>query len=92
MSKYTLELRYLYKDGNYDFESLDALDTKLLNEHRDFTISEYEHVHNIQERREKIEQGICPLCGGKLVLRDGKYGEFYGCSNYPKCKFKKNAD
>lgn len=29
----------------------------------------------------------CPSCGGTLVLRKGKYGEFYGCSNYPKCKF-----
>ena len=31
--------------------------------------------------------GICPKCGGNLVMRTGKYGTFYGCSNYPKCKF-----
>ena len=30
---------------------------------------------------------ICPKCGGKLVRRKGKYGEFIGCSNYPKCHF-----
>ena len=30
---------------------------------------------------------ICPLCGGKLVKRKSIYGEFYGCSNYPKCKY-----
>ncbi|MEL3909036.1 MAG: topoisomerase DNA-binding C4 zinc finger domain-containing protein [Treponemataceae bacterium] len=30
---------------------------------------------------------ICPKCDAKLKLRKGKYGEFYGCSNYPKCKF-----
>lgn len=29
----------------------------------------------------------CPRCGGKLILRKGKYGEFYGCSNYPKCRY-----
>jgi 5-methylcytosine-specific restriction endonuclease McrA len=29
----------------------------------------------------------CPKCGGELVLRHGKHGDFYGCSNYPKCKF-----
>lgn len=34
-----------------------------------------------------IERGICPRCGGQLVLRTGKYGSFYGCTNYPKCKF-----
>ena len=30
----------------------------------------------------------CPTCGtGKLVLRKSIYGSFYGCSNYPKCKY-----
>lgn len=32
---------------------------------------------------------LCPDCGGRLVLRGGKYGKFYGCSNFPKCKFSK---
>ncbi|WP_080957333.1 topoisomerase DNA-binding C4 zinc finger domain-containing protein [Brachyspira hyodysenteriae] len=30
---------------------------------------------------------ICPRCKGKLILKEGKYGQFYGCSNYPNCKF-----
>jgi len=30
---------------------------------------------------------ICPQCGGSLVKRSGKYGPFFGCQNYPKCKF-----
>lgn len=49
------------------------------------------HVNNIWNARyevdEKIAAGICPKCGGTLVYRTGKYGGFYGCSNYPKCKF-----
>jgi len=28
----------------------------------------------------------CPLCGGQLVIKLGKYGKFYACSNFPKCK------
>lgn len=32
---------------------------------------------------------ICPKCGGNLVERTGEYGKFYGCSNYPKCKYTK---
>lgn len=28
---------------------------------------------------------ICDDCGDLMVLRDGKYGEFYGCRNYPSC-------
>lgn len=35
---------------------------------------------------------ICPKCGSKLVLRTAYKGEnagkkFYGCSNFPKCRF-----
>lgn len=51
-----------------------------------------EHVENIKQRRQDLANGICPRCGGRLVLRNGKYGEFYGCSNYPKCKFKMKND
>lgn len=30
---------------------------------------------------------ICPKCGKKLVKRKSIYGEFYGCSGFPKCKY-----
>ena len=50
-------------------------------------ISTKEHVQNIRKQQHNLELGICPRCGGTLVLRNGKYGEFWGCSNYPKCKF-----
>jgi DNA topoisomerase-1 len=36
----------------------------------------------------KLEEK-CPECGGALVHRFGKFGEFISCSNYPKCKFTK---
>ena len=33
----------------------------------------------------------CPECGGDLVIRKGKYGEFIACSNYPTCKYIKKG-
>lgn len=45
---------------------------------------------NVQKRQETIDSGKCPRCGGDLVLRNGKYGPFCGCSNYPKCTFIQN--
>lgn len=49
------------------------------------------HVNNIHktvvERQIKMENLICPRCNGDLKLRNGKNGKFYGCSNYPKCRF-----
>lgn len=33
---------------------------------------------------------ICPKCGNFLVKRNGKYGDFFGCSNYPTCRYTEN--
>lgn len=41
----------------------------------------------IAKRVETVANGFCPRCGGKLVLRNGKYGKFYGCINYPRCRY-----
>jgi DNA topoisomerase-1 len=30
----------------------------------------------------------CPECGGPLVKRAGRFGEFVSCGNYPRCKYK----
>lgn len=27
----------------------------------------------------------CPLCKGPLIRKKSRFGEFYGCSRYPKC-------
>ncbi len=31
----------------------------------------------------------CEICGGKMVVKTGRYGQFYACEDYPKCKFTK---
>ncbi len=31
----------------------------------------------------------CPLCGGDLVFKTGRFGRFIGCEKYPECKFTK---
>ena len=49
-----------------------------------------EHVKEIKQTLKNIDNLICPRCGGQLLLRHGNGGTmFYGCSNYPKCKFTK---
>ena len=52
-----------------------------------------EHLKDIKNRRKNINNNICPNCNIPLILRTSKNGnQFYGCSNYPKCKFTKNMD
>ncbi len=31
----------------------------------------------------------CPDCGGDLLIKNGRFGKFVGCANYPTCKFTK---
>lgn len=55
------------------------------------SVTEKQHVKNVRKAAKDsfalINSGICPKCGGHLIERKGKYGTFYGCSNYPKCRF-----
>ena len=36
--------------------------------------------------------GTCPECESDLIKRSGRYGEFIGCSGFPKCRFTKSLE
>ena len=75
-----------FNDGtNYSIEEMDEIYNKLLAANNQ--MKNKEHVQNIRQTQTELREGICPRCGGKLVEREGKYGNFFGCSNYPDCKF-----
>ncbi|AEN14767.1 DNA topoisomerase I [Helicobacter pylori Puno120] len=44
-----------------------------------------------QKVHEKTGQS-CPKCGGELVKKNSRYGEFVACNNYPKCKYVKQTE
>ena len=35
---------------------------------------------------------VCEKCGAKMVIKNGRFGKFLACSDYPKCKNTKNLD
>ncbi len=51
----------------------------------------YEEMGKIWKEQGANPEGNCPVCGGMLCLRKGKYGKFYGCGNFPSCRFTKKA-
>lgn len=56
-------------------------------------MSDTEHIINVKIRQYEMNNtNMRPRCGGQLILRKGVNGEFYGCLNYPKCKFTRNID
>ncbi len=79
-------------NSKYSNEQINSAYNKLLEYKNNPIATAKEHVQNIKETQRDINKNICPRCGGQLVLRTGKSGyQFYGCSNYPKCKFIKNT-
>ena len=52
-----------------------------------------EKAFDDMEKKAPEEIGeICPECGNPLVVRNGRYGEFVACSNYPECKYIKKDE
>ncbi|MBR6803481.1 MAG: NERD domain-containing protein [Paludibacteraceae bacterium] len=55
------------------------------------TVDDKSHIRNVEASKDYLDRkknsGICPKCGGVLVKRNGKFGVFYGCTNYPQCDF-----
>jgi predicted RNA-binding Zn-ribbon protein involved in translation (DUF1610 family) len=55
------------------------------------TYDRSQHIKSIKQRIKKRESAIaankCPQCGDDLIIRNGKFGKFLGCTSYPKCKF-----
>ena len=44
----------------------------------------YEELGKILQKIQPVSPDIlCPLCGAEMIKRSGKYGEFFGCSNFP---------
>lgn len=64
---------------------------------RDFEIPEYQRIKESNDKIDILKEntfvaGNCPNCGGKLVERKSRYGTFWGCSNYPHCRFTASPD
>ena len=47
---------------------------------------------NMEKKEAKQTGENCPECGSPLVIRNGRYGEFVACSNYPTCKYIKKEE
>ncbi len=47
-------------------------------------LKEHGRFRVCENKRCDYAEPICPKCGGKLILRKGRYGQFWGCSHYRK--------
>lgn len=78
-------LKYFSDGTNLTDQEMNDIEKLLLNSNT--KINNREHVKNIIITKQELKDDICPRCGGKLIEKNGRYGKFKGCSNYPKCRF-----
>ncbi|RKJ38677.1 NERD domain-containing protein, partial [Butyricicoccus sp. 1XD8-22] len=72
-----------------------ALESLLVEDKKEKKRLQKQHVQSLKtnlknqkvKEAESIKQNRCPKCGGELSLKKGKYGSFYGCGNYPRCRY-----
>ena len=70
-------------------EQVIEISEKLKSANQSDVISNRQHKKNVKNLLNDRNAGGCPYCGGALVYKKGQFGAFYGCSNYPKCTYKK---
>jgi DNA topoisomerase-1 len=52
-----------------------------------------DHAYDNMEKLELEKVGeVCPECGGELVYRNGRFGKFISCANFPKCRYTRQLD
>lgn len=84
----------LYNQVVLEQSRLDTLVSLIINDNINSKENRKYHIRNIRQsvdwQNQMIDVGICPKCGGELLVRSGRYGNFFGCSNYPQCRYTKN--
>lgn len=77
--------RYMSKD------KLDNVYKYICNKNVDSKYNRKKHIKYVNKNIKKADKAMnkkrCPCCGGKLKVIKGENGYFYGCSNFPKCRF-----
>lgn len=53
----------------------------------DYTRNLSDDANQAAAESEVIADRVCPQCSSALLIKQGRYGKFIGCSGYPNCKF-----
>ena len=80
-----------FKDPQITRDQADEIYNALISANVTDKDARKQHVESVKQnqirRNTAVANSKCPRCGGNLVLRNGRNGKFYGCSNYPNCKY-----
>lgn len=82
-----------YNQNIISQEEINSITNKIKQLKSKKKFSKRDHIKSLKQRHES--NTICPNCGGILLLKTSKKGRsigsrFYGCINFPKCRFSRN--
>ncbi|WP_035588535.1 type I DNA topoisomerase [Hippea jasoniae] len=84
--KFTAQMEEgLDKIANKKMDKIELLE-KFYDKFKKLLDNAYKNMEKLKPDDEPISEK-CPICGGDLVIRHGRFGKFIACSNYPKCKY-----
>ena len=87
--KYTAKM----EDDLDNIASGEVIWNELLEEfYKEFEPMVKDAFDNMEKKEPEKTGEVCPDCGKELVKRNGRYGEFIACSNYPECKYIKKEE
>ena len=74
-----------------DREEMDDIAERIMAANRNSRSDRRHHIHYAKKVQKEtlgsIRRGICPRCGGRLIIRHGRSGDFAACECYPDCRF-----
>lgn len=100
----TIKYNISISNNTISKQEIDYLYNKLIPLTQVNELQKYMHIENINNKYSSFQDNNsntyinhCPRCGNKLILRTATKGtkagqNFWGCSNYPKCKYTKNIN
>ncbi|MGM0509766.1 MAG: topoisomerase DNA-binding C4 zinc finger domain-containing protein [Thermoplasmatota archaeon] len=74
-----------------DIEMLPSENDNPAEQFTEFAFKDHSLLKQIKKEDEKFTKK-CPKCGKEMVIREGKYGKFYGCKGYPECRYTEKYD
>ena len=99
----SFDMKFLYRDSERYFGQTvtnDYIDTlKLarlclpdLGHHRLSDLAQYYGISTEGAHRalNDCRMNLCPICGQPMRKRNGRFGEFWGCSGFPGCRYTEN--
>lgn len=51
-----------------------------------YDFEEFVKKKSVRSGRDEKPHKQCPICSSEMIKRQGKHGEFYGCSRFPNCR------